>query len=140
MLDRRNKINLVAAILGLVVSLLVVVNGISHADDPTIIMKAGADYRATLTWSAAGKAMNLTGYSYAAQFRTAPAPAGTLLANYSTVVSDAGKGQMQIRLSRRWTSQLSGKAGVWDLRQTDPSGNVTYQLGGAAKVLPVVTQ
>lgn len=108
------------------------------AEEPALIMKAGGDFRATLTWSdKAGKPINLTGNSYAAQFRSATG--GALFATYSCVVTDAPKGQLQLRLSRAQTATLSGKSGVWDLRETSAAGVVTYQLGGTAKVLPTVT-
>lgn len=116
---------------------------VAHAADTAdLVMRAGADYRATLTWTqpVTKAAVNLTGNSYAAQFRTAPYPGGALLATYSTVVTNAAAGQMQLRLSKAQTRALSGKAGVWDLKQTDAAGLVSYRFGGMAKCLPTVTQ
>jgi hypothetical protein len=105
-----------------------------------LVMKAGADYRASLTWTdATGTAINITGNSYAAQFRSAVYPAGTLFATYSTTITNAAAGQMRISLSRAQTAALSGKAGVWDLKQTTSGGEVKYRFGGTARVLPVVT-
>lgn len=109
------------------------------AENPDIILRAGADYNATLTWTYNGQPINLTGYSYAAQFRSAPT-SGVLFANLSTVVTNATAGEMRLSLSRRQTAGLGGKTGVWDLRQTAPGGAVTYQMGGTVKVLPTVTQ
>jgi hypothetical protein len=106
-----------------------------------LVMKAGADYRATLTWTTpgTGTAVNLTGNSYSAEFRSAPYPSGTLFARYSTIVTNSAAGQMQLRLSRAQTQANSGKAGVWDLKQTDAAGTVSYRFGGTVKVLPTVT-
>lgn len=106
-----------------------------------LVMKAGSDYRATLTWTVpVTKApVDLTGNSYAAQFRSAPYPGGVLFASYSTIVTSAPAGQMQLRLSRRQTAACSGKAGVWDLKQTDAAGVVSYRFGGTVKCLPTVT-
>jgi len=105
-----------------------------------IVMKAGADYRAKLAWTdKAGKPVNLSGNSYSAQFRSAAYPSGILFASYSCIVTDAAKGQMQLRLSRQQTVTLSGKSGIWDFRQTDAGGLVTYRFGGSARVMPVVT-
>jgi hypothetical protein len=126
----------------LIVITLVCLTVPALAEEPTLTMKAGADYRATLVWSnpQTGTPINLTGNSYAAQFRSAPYPGGQLFANYSAIVTSPVTGTMELRLSRAQTSTLSGKAGVWDLRQTDSSGLVTYQFGGKVVVLPTVTR
>lgn len=109
-------------------------------DTANLTMRAGADYRATLTWTdSASQPLNLTGNSYAAQFRSAPYPAGALFATYSCVVTNAVAGQMRISLSRAQTAALSGKAGVWDLKQTSADGSVSYRFGGTARVMPTVT-
>jgi len=109
---------------------------------PDLTMKAGADFRAEMVWTskATGAAINLTGNSYAAQFRSAPYPGGSLFATYSAVVTSPTLGKMELRLSRAQTATLSGKTGVWDLRQTDAAGLVTYQFGGKVIVLPTVTR
>lgn len=126
----------------LIVLALCILSGRAFAGDTAdLIMKAGADYRATLTWTMPGTkaVVNLTGNSYVAQFRSAPYPAGTLYATYSTIVTSASAGQMQLRLSHRQTATLSGKTGVWDLKQTDAAGQVSYRFGGTVKVMPTVT-
>lgn len=110
-------------------------------DTADLIMAAGADYRATLTWTTPGSGtpINLTGNSYAAQFRSAAYPTGTLYATYSTVITNAAAGQMQLRLSRAQTRANSGRTGIWDLQQTDQNGLVSYRFGGKAVVQPTVT-
>jgi hypothetical protein len=116
----------------------------SHIDLPTpfdVVMLAGSDFNFPLkATNATGAAIDITGYSYRAQFRSAPAPGGVLFANYSTAVLNGPAGLFQISLSKFKTLALSGKAGVWDLLQVDPTGKVTYQMSGKAAVKPTATR
>lgn len=119
-----------------------------HSADPLnlpsaldIIMLAGADFDLTVYRKFdATTYLDITGYQYAAQFRSAPAPGGVLFANYSAVISDPATGHLRVKLSRFQTVPLSGKSGVWDLRQTAPNGLVSYIISGKAYVRPTVTQ
>jgi len=109
-------------------------------DTYDIVMKAGEDYRRTHTWTTkTGQPVNLTGNSYVSQFRSAPWPEGTVYANFSAVVVNAAAGQIRHSLSRRQSVILSKKTGVWDIRQTDAAGLVSYRYGGTVKVLPPAT-
>jgi len=112
--------------------------------DPAVYdvsMQAGEDYRLQLQLKdATGKGLNLTGYSFKAQFRQASAPAGTIYATYSTVFSNMTSGGLDVKLSRNQTAANSGKSGIWDLRQTDSGGQVTYILRGNAVVKPTATR
>lgn len=116
----------------------------SHIDLPIpfdLTMLAGSDFNFPLKATTnAGAAIDLTGYSYKAQFRSAPAPAGIVFANYSVAVLNAPTGLFQISLSKYKTLELSGKTGVWDLLQVDPAGKVTYQMSGKAAVKPTATR
>lgn len=133
------RVKQIVAVLALLALCLLAGRAFS-AETADLVMKAGADYRAKLTWNdTTGRAVDITGRSYVAQFRSAPA-GGTLFATYSCIVTTATQGKMEIHLSRRQTATLSGKAGVWDLKQTATDGSVTYRFGGNAKVLPTVTQ
>lgn len=127
------------AIILVVLELCILAGRAFSAETADLIMKAGADYRATLTWTVptTKQPVDLTGNSYAAEFRSGPG--GTLYARYSTIVTNATAGQMQLRLSRRQTATLPGKTGVWDLKQTDAAGVVSYRFGGTVKVMPTVT-
>jgi hypothetical protein len=113
-------------------------------DQPTpfdIVMMSGADYQLSIkNTDANGAAINLTGYQYASQFRSAPSPAGVLFATYSTSIVSAAAGEFKIELSRTKTRALSGNSGVWDLLQIDATGKETYLLSGRAAVLPSVTR
>ena len=124
--------------------ILLLITSSALAFDPgtyDIAMLAGEDYRLTLKLTdSTGSAMNLTGCSYAAQFRSAPAPTGSVFATYSTSVTSAGTGTISVRLSRAQTSLSSGKSGLWDLKQTDSTGLVSYILTGKCSVRPTVTR
>jgi len=118
--------------------------GVSLALDPAVYdisMQAGEDYRLQLQLKdSLGHGLNLTGYSFKAQFLQSPAPVGTVYATYSTVFSNMTSGVLHIKLSRFQTAANSGKSGVWDLRQTDSAGQVSYILRGKAAVQPTATR
>lgn len=115
-----------------------------HALDPAIydaVMYANEDYRLNMVLKdSAGAVMNLSGYSYKAQFRSAPAPAGIVYANYSAYVTSTTGGALTVRLSKAQTSALSGYAGFWDLQQTDSASAISYLLSGRAVVKTTVTR
>ena len=106
-------------------------------DDLTI--QAGEDFNYTiLLKSSTGAALNLTGYTFAAQVRTTYAE-GAPLATFTTSVTPL-TGTVVLTLPRATTAGLALKKGVWDLRQTDPNGDQTYLLRGAIRFVPVVTR
>jgi len=124
-------------------SLLITASAV-YAFDPgvyDVTMYAGEDFKLTLLLKdSTGAAMNLTGSTYAAQFRSAPAPAGTVFATYSASAPTPANGQIEVKLSRAQTAINTGKAGMWDLRQTGTTGLVSYLLTGKAAVKPTVTR
>jgi hypothetical protein len=106
-----------------------------------VIMQAGADYKLTLKLTdATAQPVNLTGYGYAAQFRPTTDAAAPVFATFSTAIPTPVSGQVEVKLSRRWTSTMAGKTGVWDLQQTDATGAVSYLLRGKTVVSPTVTR
>lgn len=106
-----------------------------------LAMMAGEDFRLALQLKdGAGKNLNLTGYSYRAQFRAAAAPAGAVYATYSCIFSNVTGGRLRVSLSKAQTVANSGKQGSWDLQQTDSGGAVTYIIRGSAAVSPTVTR
>lgn len=116
-----------------------------------VVMLAGADYLLSVQIkNSYGAQLNMTDKTYAAQFRANPAPAGVLYANFSAVtripyttysgVSTSYPAVLDIKLSAAQTRALSGKSGVWDLRQTDTLGLISYILAGKCTVRPTVTQ
>lgn len=106
-----------------------------------IVMLAGADYLLSLKITdPSGAPINVTGYQFAAQFREAPAPSGTLFATYSTSIVSATAGQIRIKLSKARTMNLTGKVGLWDLLQIDSAGRYSFLVGGKASVRNTVTR
>jgi len=106
-----------------------------------ITMQAGEDYSLQLQLKDGnGNGMNLTGYSFKAQFRQDAAPTGAVFATYSAIFTNMTGGGLNLRLSKAQTAANSGKVGQWDLRQTDPSAHVTYILRGKVTVQPTATR
>lgn len=86
------------------------------------------------------KVTDLTGYTYKAQFLSAPAPAGTVYATYSCIFTNITGGELKVKLSKAQTTANSGRSGIWDLRQTDSGGAVSYIIRGKAVVSPTGTR
>lgn len=107
-----------------------------------MVMLADADYNLTITHTdpASGAVINLTGYSFYAQFRSAPAPSGAVYATYSTPIVNASLGRSRVSLSCAQTLANSGKSGIWDLLMVSNTGVSTYVLAGKAKVMPTATR
>jgi hypothetical protein len=95
-----------------------------------IYMVAGTDYELFLKIvDSMGIADDITGYQYAAQYRSTPL--GTLFATYSTAIVDAPTGKLKVTLSSAQTTALSGTSGVWDLLQVAySSGKRSYLMSG----------
>lgn len=125
----------------LIATLLLAATVVHAGDTYDIVIKAGEDYRRTHTWTTkSGLPINLTGNSYVSQFRSAPYPDGVVYANFSAVVINPSAGTIRHSLSRRQSVTLSRKTGVWDIKQTDAAGLISYRYGGTVKVLPTVTE
>jgi len=124
--------------------LILLVASLAFALDPyqyDIVMQAGEDYQLEMQMKDGnGNNVDLTGYSYKAQFRNSPAPNGIVFATYSAVFANQTGGRLNVKLSAAQTTKNSGKVGVWDLRETNPSGLVTYSVGGKAICRPTVTR
>jgi hypothetical protein len=109
-----------------------------------VIMLAGADYSLmVMIRDNSGTFVNMSSPSYSAQFRSAAYPAGTIFANFSAVRKRnplTDKMAIELRLSKAQTNTLSGKSGVWDLKETGTTGLVSYILTGKAAVRPTVTR
>jgi hypothetical protein len=106
-----------------------------------MIMVAGDDYTLDLRHvDNTGTAINLTGSTFYAQFRTLPFTGSILLANYSTPIVNAATGRSRVSLSRRQTLPLSGASGIWDLLHIDSTGKRKYRMGGKVTIVPKTTQ
>lgn len=130
--------------------LLIVTAQIQAVEQPNlptnfdIIMLAGADYSLTvMIRDAAGQFTNMSTPSYTAQFRSTAYPVGTIFANFSAVrvrVPTTQKIGISLRLSKAQTNALSGRSGLWDLKQTASDGLVSYILTGKCSVKPTVSR
>lgn len=126
---------------------IVLITGISRATDPLnlpvnydIVMLAGADYSLIVQFkNSSGATINVANNNYASQFRSAPAPGGAVFASFSTFKT-GDPAYLNMKLSKAQTTNLSGKSGVWDLKQTAINGIVTYPMSGKATVKPTVTR
>jgi len=109
-----------------------------------IIMLAGADYSLTvMIRDNGGSFLNMSSPSYVAQFRSSSYPAGTIFGNFSAVrvrVPTTGLIGIDLRMSKAQTAALSGRSGVWDMKQTLTSGLVSYILTGKCTVRPTVSR
>lgn len=113
-------------------------------------IRAGEDF--TTTWrintcsaySATGACigikipMDLSGYLFAAQFRTSY-DSSPLLADFA-ITTVPTQGRVTIFLPRSSSRRLANKAGLWDLRITAPDGSTSYLLKGSCKVVPSITK
>jgi hypothetical protein len=126
----------IGTIIGMLIVAALMLAAIGRAGDlpapGDIICSQGEDCQTQLTFKSNGRADNLNGYQYLAQVR-AHYPDTASLASFSVDLSQASSGRVNLVLPAALTSALVGKVGVWDLRQTDPSGNVTYPVRGAFK-------
>jgi hypothetical protein len=133
-----------AALLLAIIFALAFITSQVHAADPgpyDIVSQAGEDYRMVFYRAdASGTRITVTGNTYAAQCRSAPAPAGSVFFNYSARVASATTDQVEVKLSKAQTLQHSGKSGVWDLKQTTPGGLVSYLLSGKCGIKATVTR
>lgn len=101
-----------------------------------ITMMAGEDYRLLFALAYNGQPIDLTGNTYAGQFRSAPG--AQVFANFSANAVSGGR--ISVRLSRAQTLALSGKSGVWDLVQRTSAGLVSYAMTGKCTVRPTSTR
>jgi hypothetical protein len=117
------------------------------ADQPGIYklrVYQGATLDRTFTWKdSAGVAINLTGFTAAAQIRTKID--GALLLDMTTansrIVLGGAAGTIQLLVVSDDTRALKPvKNGVWDLELTDAAGKVTRLLEGDAFISPEVTR
>jgi len=127
-------------------SLLLVVffllGSVAFALEPSpvdITCSQGEDCTKVLVLKAGGKPMNLSGYTYRAQIRTAPTDMQPL-AEIPIDASALPIGKIFLVLPGTLTNQLGGKVAYWDLRQTDPAGRVSYPMRGKFKCYWAITR
>lgn len=103
-----------------------------------IVIYANEDYRLNLTFKSYTTPVNLTGYSFKLQAKKAYGLPAFL--TFSSSVTNAAAGQTSFWLTRQATAANSRASGVYDLMQTDPSGNVSYKLRGTIEIRETATR
>lgn len=132
---RRSNLSLLLVVFSLMGS-------VAFALEPSpvdITCSQGEDCIKVLVLKAGGQPMNLSGYTYRAQIRTTPADIQPL-AEIPIDVSALTTGTVLLALPGALTNQLGGKVAYWDLRQTDPSGRVSYPMRGKFKCYWAITR
>jgi hypothetical protein len=107
-----------------------------------MVVQGGSDFRLNLTFYSDDKKtipVNLSGYSFKAQIRKAAADV-TPFATFSSAVTNSGAGTASFWLTRAATAARANSAGIYDIRVTDPAGNIAYWIKGAVQFLATVTR
>lgn len=109
----------------------------------------GADFNVMLTWTAGSPAapVNLTGWSAHMQIRSGPYmdSSGSIIADLSSpsdgIVLGGTAGTINLVIAAADTTGwgLGQSAAFYDLKMTNPSGNVTRLLQGSVLVSQAVT-
>ena len=96
------------------------------------------DFSQVFYFKSHGAAMDLTGYSAAAQIRLAK-DAEDLIVNFDVQIDEA-IGQITIGLLHSQTIAMMNNMGLWDLVLTDPHGLRQNYIEGQVKVSGTVTR
>lgn len=86
-----------------------------------------------------GAAINLTGYTFAAQMRRTPSDTA-VLATFSFTITSAAGGTVDMTLSKTVTAGLQPGVYPYDVQWTDAAGKVRTVLAGKVTVLAEVTR
>ena len=106
-----------------------------------IFIDAGTDFTTTVTVTdSTGSAVNLSGYSHAAQIRKSY-DSSSATASFTTTTSDASAGQFTLALSNSQTAAIPHGRYVYDAVITQTSGGTkTRVVEGQVTVNPSVTR
>jgi hypothetical protein len=100
----------------------------------------GDDYELMATFTDGAGPFDLTGYTFAAQIRTAPADdAPTVTAEFVCVITDAAGGILKLTLDHNVTVALPIVPLIWDL-QGDIGGYIATFIRGVVTVTAEVTR
>lgn len=83
--------------------------------------------------------INITGYSFRAQIRRRASDDASL-ADFTTTITDAPGGIVQLSLTSEETADLDPGRAVWDLEWTDTLGRVKTHVAGRVRVKAQVTR
>ena len=105
-----------------------------------IFIDAGADFTTTVTVTdSTGSAVDLTGYTHAAQIRKSYDSASATVA-FTTATSNASAGQFTLALTNTQTASVPHGRYVYDAVITTSGGDKTRVVEGIITVNPRVTQ
>ncbi len=105
-----------------------------------IFIDAGADFTTTVTVTdSTGSAVNLTGYSHAAQIRKSHDSASATVA-FTTATTNATSGQFSLSLTNAQTGAIPHGRYVYDAVITSGSNVKTRVVEGMVTINPRVTQ
>ena len=106
-----------------------------------IYIDAGADYTTTVTVSdSSGAALDLTGYTAAAQIRKTYESSAATVAFTVAFVSPRTTGQIEISLTGAQTGAIDSGRYVYDVLITSGASAKTRVVEGIATINPRVTQ
>jgi hypothetical protein len=99
----------------------------------------GSTFKATIdVTDSDGDALNLTGYTVAGQLRKNYN--SSTATNFTSSVTNASDGTIQISLSATQTNSLKAGRYVYDVEITSSGGDVTRVIEGQLEVTPGVTR
>ena len=103
-----------------------------------LVLDQGVDFEATFTIrNENGSALNLTGYSGAAQLRKHPEASKSTA--FTVTYPNRVNGQIKVALASTITSTIEGGRYVYDLVLTSPNAYKTRPIQGNVLVIPGVT-
>ena len=106
-----------------------------------IYIDAGADYTTTVTVSdSSGSALDLTGYTAAAQIRKTYESSTATVAFTVSFSSDRTTGQLDLTLTGAQTAAVTQGRYVYDVLITSGAGALTRVVEGISTINPRVTQ
>ena len=106
-----------------------------------IYIDAGADYTTTVTVSdSSGSALDLTGYTAAAQIRKTYESSAATVAFTVAFASDRTTGQLDLTLTGAQTAAVTQGRYVYDVLITSGAGALTRVVEGISTINPRVTQ
>ena len=99
----------------------------------------GTTFTASIDCTAAdNSALNLTGYTVAAQLRKTYD--STTKTDFTAIIANATTGRLQISLTPAQTGALSAGRYVYDVEITDGNGIITRVVEGQVEITPGVTR
>ncbi len=102
------------------------------------MLSRGGTFGVPLRFKENGVPIDLTGYSARSQVRENP-DGGKLICEMETSITGA-EGLVTLTIPASVSAAIPSGAYCWDLKLTDGSGVVSYDIGGRFTVFPTVTE